>query len=377
MDQELFERLEQTLCAEGQQAGFDLLIGKLLEQKNYPLLFEARLMRRRHALGLPLIFSGTIADLPPEHQPAYEAALVEAARETGGLFLADGDLGRAWPYFRAIGEPGPIAAAIDKVESADRLESVLQIALQEGVNPRRGFELLLEHRGICQAIDFAGQYPDRGRRIEFLRTLVRALYQDLVHHLTEAITETEGQPPGTGQVVALIAGRGWLFAGGRYYTENSHLASLVQASLELPDPETLRLALELAEYALHLDPLYHFPSDPPFQDLYLDHTHYLRALLGEDVDTALGHFRKKVDDSVPGSADALVVLLARLGRYEEAIGISMEHLKGEAGVVCPSAIQLCQSAGDYRRLQAVARQQGDLLAFTAGILQGAAQPSVE
>src|SRR6202521_6106511 len=210
MDQELFERLEQTLRAEGQQAGFDLLIGTLLEQKNYPLLFEARLMPLRHALGLPLIFSGTIADLPPEHQPAYEAALVEAARETGGLFLADGDLGRAWPYFRAIGEPGPIAAAIDKVESADRLESVLQIALQEGVNPRRGFELLLEHRAISQAIDFAGRYPDRTRRIEFLQTLVRALYRDLAHHLTEAITEVEGQPPNTGQVAALIAGRDWL-----------------------------------------------------------------------------------------------------------------------------------------------------------------------
>jgi hypothetical protein len=155
------------------------------------------------------------------------------------------------------------------------------------------------------------------------------------------------------------------------------MASLVQASLELPDPETLRLALELAEYALHLDPLNHFPSGPPFQDLYLDHAHYLRALLGEDVETALAHFRKKVDDSVPGAAEALVMLLARLGRYEEAIGISVEHLKGEAGAVCPSAIQLCQSAGDYHRLQAVARQQGDLLAFTAGILQGAAQASVE
>src|SRR5579864_5472693 len=160
MDQELFERLEQTLRAEGQQAGFDLLIAHLLEQKNYPLLFEARLMRRRHEMGLPLIFSGNISDVPPAHQAAYQAALVEAARETGRLFLADGDLGRAWPYFRAIGEPGPIAAAIDKVESAERLDSLLQIALQEGVNPRRGFELLLEHHGICRAIDFAGQYPD-------------------------------------------------------------------------------------------------------------------------------------------------------------------------------------------------------------------------
>jgi tetratricopeptide (TPR) repeat protein len=370
MDPDLFDLLEQTLRAQGEQAGFDLLIGRLREQKNYPLVFEARLMQQRQKLGLPLIFGGNISDLPAEHQPAYEAALMDAARETGGLFLAAGDLVRAWPYFRAIGESAPIAAAIDRVDSAERLDSVLQIALEEGVNPRRGFELLLEHRGICRAIDFAGRFPDRALRLEFLRTLLRTVYQDLANHLKQAIAGVESPPPDSCQVSALIAGRDWLFAGGQYYTENSHLASLVQASLELPDVATLRLALELAEYALRLDPLYHFPGNPPFQDLYLDHAHYLRALLGEQVDTAIAHFRKKIDASVAGAAEALVALLARLGDYEEAIRISVEHLGGEAGVVCPSAIQLCQTAGDYQRLRTLARSQGDLLAFAAGILQG-------
>jgi hypothetical protein len=61
----------------------------------------------------------------------------------------------------------------------------------------------------------------------------------------------------------------------------------------------------------------------------------------------------------------------RLDRYDEAIQISLEHLGGEAGNRCPSAVQLCQMAGDYRRLRDVARKEGDLLGFSAGVIQSA------
>ena len=126
---------------------------------------------------------------------------------------------------------------------------------------------------------------------------------------------------------------------------------------------------ELAEYGRHLDPVHHFPSQPPFADTYVDFGAYLSALLGQNVDASVAHFRKKLDDSVPGSAEILVGLLTRLGRYTEALDISMECLGGEAGSTCPSAIQLCQMASDYKRLSNLARQEGDLLAFAAGLLQ--------
>ena len=129
MDQGLFELLDQTLRSRGSEAGFDLLVRLLREQKKYPLVFEARLMRARHRLGLPLVQGGNISDLPPEQQPAYEAAVREAARETGSLFLADGDVVGAWPYFRAIGDPGPVADAIERLSPDDATEPVIQIAL--------------------------------------------------------------------------------------------------------------------------------------------------------------------------------------------------------------------------------------------------------
>src|SRR3979490_305661 len=95
----MFELLEQTFLANGPEAAIELVITSAREQKNYRGLFAARLRQIRHRLGLPLI------ETEPVSGPEYEKALREAARETGGLFLADGDIVSAWPYFRGIGEP--------------------------------------------------------------------------------------------------------------------------------------------------------------------------------------------------------------------------------------------------------------------------------
>jgi hypothetical protein len=373
-----FELLEQTLRSSGARTVFELLLRTAREERNYFQLFEARLMQQRHELGLPLLYSGVISDLPAEHQSAYSAALMDAARETGGLFLADGDIERAWPYFRAVGDAAPVASAIELLPSCEGNERVIEIALQEGVNPRKGFELLIEQRGLCSAVEFATRTTDPQRRRTFLQVLIRAVHKEVQGRIKEAIAAREGSAPDTDRLPELInggeCGREWLFDGGRYYTENSHLASLVQASPELEDKGTLGLALELAEYALHLAPMFHFPGSPPFEDLYQDHAQYLRALLEfnalgygtlgqESGADAVEHFRRKLDASVDGSAEVLAGLLSRLGRYEEALQVSIDHLDGR------SAIELCQMAGDYQRLCDVARERGDPVAFAAGLIQ--------
>jgi hypothetical protein len=192
----------------------------------------------------------------------------------------------------------------------------------------------------------------------------------LLAHLKEAVSVVEGETPATSRVRELIAGRDWLFEGGRLYIENSHLLSILQASLELEDADTMRLVLELAEYGQRLDPMFQNPAEPPFEDPFIDHAAYLRALLGENVEEAVGHFRNKVAASVPGSAALLVGLLARLGHHAEAIQISLDQLSGEADDDCPSAVQLCQMAGDYQQLREVARKKGDFVGFAAGVIHG-------
>jgi hypothetical protein len=370
MSDDLFDGLEQTSVSKGLGAGLDLLVRTLREQKRYQQIFELRLLQKRHALGLPLVFSGSISDLPAAVRDEYQAAVTEAAREAGNAYLADGDIVHAWPYFRAVGDPAPVAAAIEHVRSAEEAERVLAIALVDGVSLRKGFELLLEHRGICQGVDFTLNCADRTNRIMFLQILVRTFHGQLTTHLKEAIAAAGQHVPATDSVVELIAGRDWLFDGGRLYIENSHLLSILQASSDLTDPETMRLVLDLAEYGQRLDPIYQNEAEPPFTNPFIDHAAHLRALLGEDVERSVAHFRQKLNASVPDSAEVLVSLLARLGRFAEAIAVSLEYLDGEAVDDCPSALQLCQLAGDYQQLREIARRKGDVVGFAAGIMHG-------
>jgi hypothetical protein len=124
------------------------------------------------------------------------------------------------------------------------------------------------------------------------------------------------------------------------------------------------MALEMAEYGQRLDPMYHFRGDPPFEDTYRDYAVYLKALLGEDVEAGIAHFRAKITSPEDGAAaDVLINLLSRLKRYPEALQVSVEYLP-------EASLQLCQLAGNYPALRDLSRQRDDLVGFAAGIIQG-------
>jgi hypothetical protein len=132
----------------------------------------------------------------------------------------------------------------------------------------------------------------------------------------------------------------------------------------------------MCEYGSHLSPQFRMRGELPFEDIYRDHAIYLRALLGDAVDPAFEHFREKIaaQDNPAGaaqSAQVLVSLLVRRERYQDALRISQEHLSGVAPsqLACPTLYQLCQLAGDSRRLKELARERGDLLSFAAGAIQ--------
>ena len=379
MSEDSFGGLERALESGGAEGAFGFLAEQALAEKNYPLLFEVRLMQKRRELGLPLIQTGGLGEVPEDRRPAYEQAYIAAAREVGGLFLTAGDIPRAWSYFRAIGETAPVAAAIDQVQQGENLDRIIEIAFLEGVNPRKGFELLLNTYGLCRAISTFGQYPARTGRDESLHLLVRTLYRDLAESLKRTIERVEGAAPETDNIAELMKGRDWLFEGNTYYVDTSHLASIIQFSPELEDRESLEQVLELTEYGKRLAPMFHFKGNPPFEDVYEDHGAYLRALLGQDVEGAIAHFQKKIaaeqggeeGEGETGAAQALVGLLARLERYDEALRISLEHLRqvNPLDLACPTAAQLCQMARDYGKLREVAREQKDLLSYAAARIE--------
>lgn len=364
-----FESVAETLHSRGPAAVFDQLAETARARKDYRELFSTRLMQARHRLGLTLIETEPASTLPDEQRSVYEAALRDAARETGELFLADGDIVAAWPYFRAIGESAPVSGAIQSVQGGEHIEAIIAIAFQEEVNQRKGFELILEHLGLCRAITCYGAIRDTTVRQQCLNLLVRTLYADVAASMKRTIAANEPSAPPTGKIAELIAGRDWLFEGGSYYVDTSHLVSLLRYSPELDDPEVMRMALELADYGNRLDPMYHFRGDPPFDDPYTDHAIYLRVVLGEDVESGLAHFRAKGESG----AEVLIDLLVRLDRYQEAICASQELVSDARSEPSGSlsVLQLCQMAGDYNLMQKLARDRGDILSFTAGLLQRA------
>ena len=71
----------------------------LLAQKDYHRLFDAKLIRVRRNLGLPITQPTSLKEIPAEHEVAFREAYTSAAREVGQLFLDGGQLADAWGLF--------------------------------------------------------------------------------------------------------------------------------------------------------------------------------------------------------------------------------------------------------------------------------------
>lgn len=376
MTEDAFAQIKKSFTEQGPTACFNFLVDKFRTEKKYPELFEAMLMRKRHELGLPLLLKGSLSDLPVDKQKSYDAGSIEAAREVGGYFLTEGDITKAWPYYRAIGETEPIRDAIDQLSSSDDQEGVIEIAYNERVHPRKGFELLLENYGTCRAITNFAQYPGPEGLIESARLLTERVYDELRDNLIRAIKRKEGEVSESESVSALISGRDWLFEGSNYYIDTSHVSSIVQYSLDWHESRNLRLVIELCEYGQKLSEMFQYAGQSPFENVFEDYEIYLRAVLGENVEVAIEHFRKKIEASDPyevGTAPAqtLVKVFVQLEHFSDAIDVYQRYLKDSDPTYlnCPNARQLCDMAGDYERLCNLAREDDDLLSFTAAIIQ--------
>src|SRR5262249_13216243 len=161
-----------------------------------------------------------------------------------------------------------------------------------------------------------------------------------------------------------------LFADDAYHIDVSHLAATVRLAPLVTNAETIALAADLCAYGSRLSERHQYEGDPPFDRTYDDHAAYFRALLGRDVDSAVEHFRKKLEPGDPDDqrdnalrAQVLVGLLVRLDRLDQAIEVAAEHLAGlpESALICPGVAQLCQRAGQPERLAQIARDHGDLV----------------
>ncbi len=375
-----FDALDRLRDGSGAGPMLDHLI-RLAEADARPrVLLDALLLKARHDLGLPAVVDGPLSDLPEPGRSRYEERYVEAIRTVGSRLLAAGDLVAAWSYFRAIGEREPVAQALEAYrpeEADDRLGAIVDLAFSGGAHPRRGFELILQHYGTCSAITaFEQLQGDESVRARCAGLLVEELHRQLGINLA-ADLERRGVTPAPGtSLTELVAAHPELFEEDGYHLDVSHLASVVRMSPLLSDPAQIRKAVELTEYGRRLSERHRYEGEPPFERLYEDQGLYLRALLGEDVDAAVAHFREKLEHPNPeygpgpATAQVLIRLLDRVGRSDEAIEVAAEHLEGLAdpGPLCPSLAQLCRRHGRLDRLARAAMARGDLVQYAAARL---------
>jgi hypothetical protein len=377
-----FEHIAATLHSAGAPAALDRLADTLREQKLYHKLFDARLLKRKSELGLPLARPSSLQDVPDAQRKLVEETYVAAAREVGELFLADGDIPAAWMYLQVIREPEKVAAAIEALPATgdgdQKSEQIMQIALYQGVNPTKGVRMMLKAHGTCStitALDHVLHNLSQEQRQACAKVMVRSLYQDLSDSVRRHVQQRVPMVEPDASLRQLIAGRDWLFEGGGYHIDVSHLGSVVRFARSIDAPaEELELALQMAEYGSRLNKQLQYAGEPPFEDSYAAHIEFFKVLLGRDQDQALQYFRDKLahepdEQDKPLLAYVLTDLLMRSGRLDEAVDVAAEHLTNLGDDVSFSFAELCAEARRPDVLRRVAERRGDLVGYTAALIQ--------
>ncbi len=384
---DLFSKIE-SMDSEAPEKVFATLAEELEKKKQYKDLFELLLMKKRHELQLPLIQVGSATDIPDELVEPYEEAISDACKKVGELFLKRGDLGQAWPYLRAIGSDDQMKEALEKIEPGTRrkdIDTLVEMAIGEGVHPSRGLEFVVHQYGICSSITQFEQVrpslkPQDQRAC--IGILVEALYSDLLENVRSEVGAIEKTDPPQLGLLEIIESRPNLFGEEAYFIDSSHLHSIVRFSPDLEPGKSLDLAIELAEYGSRLAPIYQYEAEAPFDDYYKDHAILLRGIRAvstgneSELIPAQKHFEAKAETALQEKnhdypAPVLAQILTSLDSFPLAIDLTREfeqnaHLHGQLG---PSLPELCQQAGDFKQLQEIGRDQNDPISFVAGFIQ--------
>ncbi len=348
----------------------------LIDQGDFHRLFDAKLMRVRSQLGLPITQPTSLRNIPEEHEPAFREAYTKAAREVGQRFLDADQLADAWAYFRTISETDAVRAAIAKKvkelppEPGPGLDELLNLALYEGAHVVEGLKLLLKTHGTCNTVTAMSQVlpqMTQDERREAAAVMVRNIYTDLQANVRRDVERRLPTLKPNASLRELITGRDFLFAEGGYHIDVSHLHSTVSFArhLERSCPE-LQMAIELSEYGAQLAEQLRYPSDVPFDDYYAANNHFLSALAGVDVDDSMNYFidrLKKEPDAPDQRMIAFVIadLGQRVDRTNMAIEAAAPFLKQMEDPSGFSFTAYCINAGRLDILEASAREDDDVL----------------
>ncbi len=384
--------LEQVTTAakeQGPVAAAATLVDYLRSQHRFNELFEARKILHRLELGLPAVHvDGLVPEepatalLPSETQDELDRRLLDACREVGHGLMRSGRIQEGWMFLRAVGDNTFTAEAMSAIEpTQENLDLLLSLYVHEGVDVGQGTRLCLKMRGTCNTITMLDSVVSmRGRKEQqaAVGALVEHVHAELLANLIADLKRRKPDfaAPESGKIVDCLALHPGLLRDGTYHLDTTHLASTVRFARVLDDQQLLRLAADLSEYGRQLHAQYQYQSEEPFADLYPMSLAWFRALLGEQVDGALRLFRQKAETLDPQELGTVAIetyadLLARVGRPSEAAAFLMRWMpQGMRPFgIAPSLLELAQAAGDFRPMMDHARNRGDLIGYTAALLQ--------
>ncbi len=374
-----FQDLEKIHAEGGKEALLDRLIDELRQQRKFGELFEALKMRVRGQAGLPWLYSDNGDDLNEAQQETLEKGLLDACREVGTLLMKHGQIREGWMYLQPVGDRAAVVELLGELDpDDDSLEEMIDVCVHQGVDVERGFGLVLEHYGTCNAITtfesiIYGRPKDDQQKAA--RLLVQHVHDELATSLKADIAQQQGEAATETTIADLVADRDWLFGEYSYHIDTTHLASTVRFARLCDDEATMKLALDLTAYGRLLSEQFQYDGDEPFLDQYPSHALYFQALLGIDVEEGLAYFLEKAKtiDAREWSTiaiDIYVDLLARLGRYQEAIAAAIELTPDDArpSGQGPSLLELSQDAEDFTSYLDYCRKNQDLLGFATGLL---------
>lgn len=384
------EKIQQQIAGGDTVSGLETLSRLLQREKRYAEWFEALKMMARHDLGLPVWAGPDDAELSLEQSRQLEDRLVEACRVVGEQMVADGHIREGWMYLRPVGDPQRARELLQSLKIDDEnADSIIEVAIGNGVCPAWGYQLLLERMGTCNAIttfDTQMQSTPLDQRQEAAADLTRQLHRELLSGLQYGLSQDE--PLATESVPEVLKQHPELLSEGAYHVDPSHLASVVRIARIVDIPDVQEMAWELACYGERLSESLQPEPSAPFEPYFESHRLYFEVLLGKDThQRALAHFRKQrhlatreVQD--PGysfglekqfeTTEILVELLVRTGQFQEAnqvlldqLANSSEHQKNRWSMML---FDCCRRSGDFEPLQSFGSQQNDPLGFTLACL---------
>ena len=377
-----FDQLKAALAKGGADAALAQAATTFRQQKKFHELFEVLKMQVRRRVGLPILYSDSGDSLSEAQRTQLEEGLVAACRDVGTALLSEGQIREGWMYLRPVGDKVEALRLLGQIEATDEnYEDLIEVCLHEGIDIGRGFGLVLSHYGTCSSITtYDGSLARRPRaeQAPAATQLLHRVHEDLVGSVKHDIARQEGTQPAANTLRELVVDREWLFQDNSYHIDTTHLAATVRIARVLSDKADLRLALDLTEYGRRLSQQFQYQGDEPFAEMYPASALYFQSLLGENIEEALAYFKTKAEMLDPqyhglAAVETYVDLLTRLGRYQEAIAAAIKHSpKGVQPIgKAPSLIDLAEKAGDYSPVLDYCKEKGDLLGYTAALVQGA------